>query len=104
MRMSANTPGAWAAGAAIAIAVAAPSVAHGAVNSSSVTSLAAGGEQTCAVVTGGATECWGAGFDGQLGNGEFGNGLTPVHSAPVAVGGLAARGRSRSAGSSTRPP
>jgi alpha-tubulin suppressor-like RCC1 family protein len=88
MRMSATTPRAWAAGAAIAIAMAAPSGAVGAVSTPPVTSLAAGGEQTCAVVAGGGAECWGAGFDGQLGNGAFADGLSPVQSAPVAVSGL----------------
>lgn len=49
-----------------------------------VTSLAAGGQHTCARLQSGAVFCWGANSSGQLGNG--GN---TASSTPVAVSGLA---------------
>lgn len=40
-------------------------------------------------MSGGAAGCWGWGFDGEFGNGAFPDGLSPVQSTPVTVGGLA---------------
>ena len=41
------------------------------------TAVAAGGAHSCAVVDGGV-KCWGAGGEGQLGNGAYSNSLNPV--------------------------
>ncbi len=49
------------------------------------TAIAAGRDQTCAVVANGAVRCWGANWAGQLGNGTTSQ--TPV-ATPVAVSGL----------------
>ena len=48
---------------------------------SGVVALAAGGNHTCAVTTGGALKCWGLGNSGQLGDGKSATAFTPV---PVA--------------------
>jgi hypothetical protein len=49
--------------------------------SSGVTGLAAGSNHVCAILSGGAVNCWGANRDGQLGDGT-----TTDRAAPVAVG------------------
>ena len=48
----------------------------------SFTSISAGAEHSCGVVQGGAAYCWGAGTQGQLGNGA-----TNSETAPMAVAG-----------------
>ena len=50
---------------------------------SGVTTVAAGFHQSCAIATGGAAQCWGHGYFGQLGNGT-----TTDSSVPVQVDGL----------------
>ena len=50
---------------------------------SGVVEVAAGGKHTCARMNGGTVKCWGLGEGGQLGDG-----VSYLHSAPVAVVGL----------------
>jgi alpha-tubulin suppressor-like RCC1 family protein len=55
------------------------------------TAIAAGDSYTCAIVSGGAVECWGYSTDGELGNGTAGEvfgGMLTSSSVPVAVSGL----------------
>lgn len=53
------------------------------VVSAQVTQVAAGGDHTCALMTSGTVQCWGAGAFGQLGNGGTSN-----QSSPVEIHGL----------------
>jgi hypothetical protein len=52
---------------------------------SGVRAIAAGGEHTCALMTAGAAECWGADFRGELGDGPS---TFATRATPVAVTGL----------------
>ena len=50
----------------------------GTTTTTTAASVSAGGDHTCAVLSGGSLKCWGYGEYGQLGNGSFDNQYTPV--------------------------
>ena len=50
------------------------------------TDLDAGGQEACVVLTGGAVSCWGAGDDGQIGNGMMLD-INDAPSAPISLPG-----------------
>jgi alpha-tubulin suppressor-like RCC1 family protein len=54
-----------------------PTVVSGLSNAVAISATAVG-SFTCALISNGTVECWGAGFDGQLGNGKTETTLTPV--------------------------
>lgn len=54
-----------------------------------ITSISAGSGFTCAVTTAGATQCWGEGGSGQLGNGTAANSATPAQVSGL-TGGVVA--------------
>jgi alpha-tubulin suppressor-like RCC1 family protein len=89
MSTSANMPRIWIVGALVAVAMAMPSGAAAAVQLPPATALAAGGDHACAVVNGGAVQCWGWPWDGELGNGALIDGTNPLPTMPVAVSDIA---------------
>jgi alpha-tubulin suppressor-like RCC1 family protein len=62
---------------------------------SSVSSVVAGGEHGCAILTGGVVRCWGSNASGQLGNGSVVDSATPTTVAGLGGGiAMVAAGRS----------
>ncbi len=59
--------------------------------------LAAGGDHSCATLSGGGLRCWGRGLSGQLGDGQAELALTP---GPVSAGGVPLAAQAVSAGPS----
>jgi len=62
--------------------------------SSGISSVAAGLYHTCAMTTGGAAQCWGYNYYGQLGNGNNTNSSTPVAVSGIGANGITAGGYS----------
>ena len=67
---------------------------------SNVTQISAGYSHTCALLTGGAVECWGYNYNGQLGNGTTTDSATPVQVKDVAGTGTLSNVTQISAGGS----
>ena len=69
---------------------------------SSASEVSAGGDHACAVLSSGHIECWGAGLDGQLGDGATSSSDTPVEvqdiSEATAVSAAAATGTPANSG------
>lgn len=57
-----------------------------------VRSIAAGGEHTCALLSDGTVQCWGANYSGQLGNGTFSDSNDPILVSGVSTGVVLATG------------
>ncbi|MEO8224209.1 MAG: thrombospondin type 3 repeat-containing protein, partial [Gammaproteobacteria bacterium] len=68
-----------------------PSTVPGILTASDIT---AGASHTCALLLSGTIQCWGAGSDGQLGNGGTGNTNTPVTVAGINTATAVAAGLS----------
>jgi Regulator of chromosome condensation (RCC1) repeat len=61
---------------------------------SGVVAIAAGGEHTCALTSGGALKCWGGNYNGQLGDGS-----SNIHHTPVEISGFASHATAIATGS-----
>ncbi len=72
-----------------AVLIGTPTPAPSPTSSLKTQAIAAGDEHACAILVGGGVKCWGNGFNGELGNGKTGTGMTHT-SHPVDVVGLAA--------------
>ena len=57
----------------------------GTTTTTTATSVSAGGDHTCAVLSGGTVKCWGYGGYGQLGNGSTSNQTTPVQVSNIST-------------------
>jgi alpha-tubulin suppressor-like RCC1 family protein len=55
---------------------------------SGVASITSGGGRNCALLTSGGVDCWGYGYDGELGNGQFYTSGNEGSAVPVAVEGV----------------
>ena len=54
-----------------------------------VVAFATGWQHTCALLTGGTVDCWGANYYGQLGTGDTNNRYTPTGVTGLGAGGWA---------------